>query len=379
MENTWKNKRTRVSRLLAILLVCALFAALPQATALAVDLEQTCGVKILPAGSASGYLEDLTQNAYVVVDLYKVADAASVPGYDIYSLTMRSDFTGLTIPDAVTNADWQDLAQAAFDVVREKALAPAVSGAAVDTAITLSSEEQDVPGGPGLYLVIARGRDLTAEEDYITTIKDEADHEKLVTVAYSDLYQYVYEPQLIALPTKAAVDVLDETGAVIGTEINTANPGDWIYNPTIALKPERLYRMGDLEISKTLEGYIGTEEAAFIFTIEAEWPNLNDNTKTDYFSNSHTFFFSADGTQTYKIEQQIPVGVEVKVTEVYSGAHYTLSFTDQEQTVTIAAEDTVKAAFTNVFDKTVKGGHGIENHFEHDGSTWRWVQRRAST
>ena len=253
-----------------------------------------------------------------------------------------------------------------------------MAGAAADAAVALSGEGMETLGGPGLYLVVARGEDLTQATDYTKTIKDDADAEKQVTIANSKLYQYEYEPQLIAIPTKAAADVLDDTGAVIGTQINTANSGDWIYDPTIALKPERVYLLGDLEISKTLQGFIGTEPATFVFTVEAEWPDLNDNTKKESFSDTRTFSFSADGTQTIKIEKQIPVGVDVTVTEVYSGSHYTLSFTDQEKSVTIAAEDTAKAEFTNVFDKTVKGGHGIENHFEHDGSTWRWVQRRAS-
>lgn len=390
MEKSMKKRRARL--LAAVLTLAALFAAGLRTPAWAdgINLDHPCGATFLPAGESSGFLTDLRENANVVVDLYKVADAEKADGYDSYTLRLREAFAGLTGADTVlnsstaANADWQTLAAVAFAAVQAKAgtdaaVTPTAAGAAVDTAIALSGEGLETLGGPGLYLVIARGSDLTAAADYTKTIRDDAGNEKQVTIANSSLYQYEYEPQLIAIPTKAAADVLDENGQPTGeTQINTGNGGDWIYSPVISLKPARVYRMGDLEIAKTLEGYIGTETAAFVFTVEAEWPDLNDNTKTEKYSNTHTFFFSADGTQSYKIEQKIPVGVEVTVKEVYSGAHYTLNFTDQEQTVTIGAETAARAAFTNVFDKTVKGGHGIENEFEHDGSTWRWVQRRTA-
>lgn len=390
MEKNMKKRRARL--LAAVLTLAALFAAGLQTPAWAdgINLDHPCGVTFLPAGESSGFLTDLRENADVVVDLYKVADAERVDDNDTYTLSLRAAFTGLTGAGTVlnsstaTNADWQALAAAAFAAVQAKAgtdaaVTPTAAGAAVDTAIALSGEGLETLGGPGLYLVIARGGDLTAAEDYTKTIRDDAGHEKQVTIANSELYRYEYEPQLIAIPTKAAVAVLDENGQPTGeTQINTLNPGDWIYSPVISLKPQRVYRMGDLEIAKTLEGYIGTEPAAFVFTVEAEWPDLNDNTKTEKYSNTHTLFFSTDGTQSYKIEQKIPVGVEVTVKEVYSGSHYTLNFTDQEKTVTIGAESAARAAFTNVFNETVIGGYGVENEFEHDGSTWRWVQRRTA-
>ena len=367
-------------RLLTVLVLAALFLALPQGRAWAdsIDLDRACSLTVLPAGTTSDYYEDLTQNTDAVVDLYKVADAVPVPGYDTFSLSLRSGFGQLSIPELPTNADWQNLAMQAFQAVQGGAGAqpvqPTVRGAAMKTAIDLSGES----AGPGLYLVIARSGSVTAAADYTKTIQTDEGTDTLVTVVNSPIYEYQYEPQLIAVPTKDAVDVLDDEGTVIGSEINTANPGDWIYNPTIAMKPERESRMGDLEIVKTLQGFVGTEPVAFVFSIEAEWPDPASPNGKAFYSNTRTMFFSTDGTQRLKIEKKIPIGVEVTVKEEYSGTQYRLNFTDQEQMVTISAEEIVQAAFTNVFDRKIIEGIGIENHFEHDGSTWRWVERRTA-
>ena len=90
----------------------------------------------------------------------------------------------------------------------------------------------------GLYLIIARGSDLTKVEDYKieVTQKDEAmgeDITRLATIANSHKNTYLFAPQLVSLPTKEA----DSDGV-----INTANPGEWVYDLVVNLKPEQAAR-----------------------------------------------------------------------------------------------------------------------------------------
>ena len=54
------------------------------------------------------------------------------------------------------------------------------------------------------------------------------------TIANSHTYKYTFAPELVSLPTKEA----NETGV-----ISTGNPGDWIYDAHVTLKPSQDVRL----------------------------------------------------------------------------------------------------------------------------------------
>lgn len=320
-------------------------------SARAVDLDQECSLTVSP-----GEAEDL-QNAQVVLDLYQVARAVPVSGYDTYAYEAAAPYgdlaDALADPANLTNEKYQELSQQAADLTLNQgmSIAKAVDGAAAGEKIEGLSA--------GLYLVVARGPQIT---DYVTKVQDETGSEKLATIAWSDEYVYTYLPELISLPGKAAL----EDGTV-----NTANPGEWLYDASATLKPSQSPRFGSLEIVKTLTSYETSEPAEFVFQIEA----YKDETKTAVvYSNVVKLSFTAAGTQSTTLEGVIPVGSYVEVTEVYSGASYRLTGDATVSTVIPAAE-TVSVSFTNEYNSSGNHGGAVTNRFDYNQeSGWGWTQ-----
>ncbi len=342
----------------------------------AVDLEKACSLTV--AAGSEELKEDLAK-AGVVLDIYEVAEAVPVSGYDAYSYRTLLDFAALDLENAVTAAmdteSWRALAQEAGRIALQRTpegrqiVTPSVQGAQPDSVVNKitkrmedgSYQESDLEAG--LYLVIARGADT---EDYFRTIAGEDGEELLVTVAHSADYNYTFEPELISIPGKEP----DEEGRV-----NTANPGEWLYDVGVTLKPEQDTRFGSLQILKTLESMEVSEPAIFVFSIEA----VLDGEVV--YSDVAAMIFTDPG-QKMELIDKIPVGAEVTVTEVYTGASYALT-TEEEQTAVIDAETVAQVSFTNTYDKDKKSGHGIINHFAYDGEVdevtgepvgWDWQQ-----
>lgn len=324
-------------------------------TAEAVDLSRGCSLTVVPGSS------DLTQElteAGVVIDLYRVADAKEAGSSDSYTYSLLSKYDGLVISDNPNNSEWRSLSQAAAKIALiDGADTPVVTGAASDKAITQTDGNGNLSAG--LYLVVARGQGV---QNYTTTIKDESGNEQVATVAYSQKHVYTFAPELVSLPGKEA----DASGSV-----NTANPSEWIYDLSITLKPEQDVRIGSLEIIKTLLTYATGSPAIFVFSIEAV---LNgENVYSDVISMD----FNAPGKQRVIIDN-IPVGAQVTVTEIYSGAGYSLDGSNETQTVVIPTGDTVSVSFTNNYHNGLNQGGGITNHFEYDDdSGWGWTQITA--
>ena len=354
--------------------------------AYAVDLDQNCSLKVSP-GSAL-LAEDLAQ-ANVEIDLYRVADAIPVPGQDTYDWQMTEPFTEIVIEKDIDNAGWKAAAQTAADIVLGGAPDGAAAwdpsesvskipaelvyaGNAADTEITDLSA--------GLYLIIAHGSDIT---NYAAPGDAEEGGEAsgTVTLASSQTYAYKFSPELISLPTKE--EVRDASGAVI-TPSNTANPGDWIYNVTVTLKPSQEFRSGRLEITKELLTYAQrektsdgqtreiTDPATFIFEVtvyesrEAYEAQGKDAPKVhhDYVS----IVFDSYGSKTVLVED-LPVDSYAVVEEVYSGKVYT---TDTIKTATIPANDAAEVSFVNDYDDEHGGGGSVTNKFSF-GTDSGWV------
>lgn len=348
----------------------------------AVELDRECSLTVTP-----GNYEDLT-DAGVVIDLYKVADAKAVPEYDTYAFQFTGAYAGLDSVRAVedltkaVNEDYRAIAQeaAALTLASEGvSIAKTVDGQPVGRPITETADGGRLTSG--LYLLIARGSDLTEKEDYLTYISGEEEGEtaaKLATVAYSDRYTYTFEPQLIALPGRM---LLNEDGTVQSNETSN-NEIPWQYDLAVTLKPEQALRFGILEIVKNLPVYEAGETAVFVFRVDA----YKDETRTKLlYSGVHPLTFSDAGVQRIRIENRIPAGAYVEVSEDYPGPNYRLAG-EAVQTAVIPAPDGgdyASVTYTNVYQGTTTYGGAVINHFEYHaegGETggdagWNWTQQ----
>ncbi len=349
-----KKKQARLTvRRRSALLCCVLLLALVSATALAsfapVDLSRSCSLTVSLPGGEFG--EDAA-SAGVQVDLYRVADAKAVPGHDTLRYESVGAFAGMQFSDQSDTESWERLAAEAEQIVREKlsSLTPAASAAA-------GSEMTDLPAG--VYVAIAHGAALT---DYFKEIKDEDGKTVLVSTARSALYEYQFEPELIALPTKEP----DENG-----NINTAGSGEWLYGTECVLKASRERRLGDLEIVKTLKSYLAPENALFIFSVTVTLDGVKSPARV------YSLNFTDAGIKSLVI-RGIPAGASVEIREIYGGAVYT-AVGDTSKTVIIEADALVSAGFTNEYSDTGRSGHGVENHFTLGEDGWIWEKRADSS
>ena len=174
------------------------------------------------------------------------------------------------------------------------------------TGTTIKVEGLD----PGLYMLVLRGSDLVmdpADEEkcYVTTMTKagggqyneygSADTEIVVTRAFSDDDEFLFEPQMITVPTR-----VDDSGA---QQYNTAYGTKWSNVLNIVAKPDWKPRYGDLKIVKTLQNYIGPDPATFVYLITA---TTGEGSKQKVvFSDVAGIHYPAE-TEVI-IEQQIPV------------------------------------------------------------------------
>lgn len=334
----------------------------------------SCSLTVYPEDphkeGADSFGEDLA-GADVVVDLYQVARAVKTSGHDTYHYELTGEYASLNLPDspeegAQPAASWEETAQ--------QAAAIALDAASPCTPVSGSGESAGTKVGnlaPGLYLLVARGRNLTELADYKIEIEQtdsltQEESKRIATIADSQQYTYAFLPQLVSLPTKEA----DANGV-----INTANPGDWIFEASVNMKPERLDRYGSLEIVKTLSEYEtmgGVQESAtFVFEVTGM---LDDQV---VYSNVESITFTAAGQERVVLDR-IPAMAQVTVREVYSGSSYQLTVPG-DRTATIAADDVVSVEFENEYDGRRTNGHGIKNQFVYDeeAGAWHWYSSPA--
>lgn len=365
-----KNSLTALALIVCMLLTLAVQGI---GSAKAVDLDQGCALTVSP-----GTYEDLV-NAEVVIDLYKVADAAPVQGYDTYRFTPTGAYAGMDSIRALEDMTTVD--QDSYQAIAQEAAALTLTTEGISIAKTVDGKEagasiSELENGQklssGLYLLIARGKELEEPADYVTSVTAEGEtSSRLATVAYSDEYTYTFRPELIALPSRM---VLGNDGTVESNE--TSNTVDWQYDLAVTLKPEQALRFGNLMITKNLPDYAAGEPASFIFQVEA----YQDETRAkSLYSNVAAITFSDPGSQTLRIEGVIPVGAYVEVTEVYSGISYRLQDGESVRTTEIPAPEDGAAArveFTNLYQGAATHGGAVTNHFEYNAedSDWNWVQ-----
>lgn len=287
--------------------------------------------------------EDLAEDiatADVVVDVIQIATATPLEGNRTFSYAMTGDFAGLTLATDPTAEDWQALAAEAAALAQTTSAGTANAG----EAITGLSD--------GLYLVLAHGAEVT---DTLS--------------AYSDSYEYAFDPVIVALPSKAA-----DADGVIRTDTAA---GDWLTEIAIALKPEQKLLYGSIEITKTVEHFLG-DKATFVYHLVGTTP-----AGAAYDNYASITVTASAGGECSVVVTHIPAGTVLTVTEEYTGAQYRAIATDDDEKTIIAdvfVSDEVPmatAAFANEPNGSGKHGSGIQNNFElvstgESESAWDW-------
>lgn len=306
-----------------------------------IDTSAACSLTIEVAGDISSQYPEIL-DAGIPVTLYKVADMDSNADY-----TPLEGFEEIGLADIgseTTAGEWAAMAEKAcvalgrpFDPEKETKdednQEPLVKEPVThEFTVDLGDGQPDTLAGLdcGMYLVYA---EETATDNYV----------------------YNFTPYLVSLPTS---DYTIENG---GTDT-------WTYDVVMGLKPQQGTRYGDLIIEKTL-GTVNTSMggASCVFQVEA----VKDG-KIVY-SNVLSLNFKDPGTKQIVVDE-IPMGAEVTVTEIYAGAGYKLTSAPSVN-VTIVEPETegypATANFTNDYDYP---GYGtsVVNHFEHIGEGWEW-------
>lgn len=374
----------------AILLAAVLvFLSLPLAGKAA---DVTSGVpngslKVAPGNDQ--LIQDLAK-ANVRVDIYRIANAQRVSGYDTYEFIPTQPFNGLSIPNSpdTTNEQWVALAQEAAGIVLgtsdDAEWNPSETADAIQRAeptVFYSQEPNSGSSGDGntvasfpelplgMYLVLAHGDGIA---DYAKKTEDGSD----VTIARTDVHEYTFSPVLITIPTKGKE-------IVEGVErINTANTGPWLFNVEASLKPKVEDMNGNLAIIKTLENYEeheisavadGTvtqvaDDATFVFEVSGypNQENYESKSPTVIYHDFISIVFKGAGERKALISN-LPVGMYVEVSEVYSGRKYS---SHEAQFATIGARSEVEVRFRNTYDDKTGGGGSVTNKFSYNANQW---------
>ncbi|WP_165056577.1 MULTISPECIES: DUF5979 domain-containing protein [unclassified Adlercreutzia] len=370
---TWKGRWLACLAAAVASALCLLAASgLASAAQPSLDLSKPSSLKVTAA------LEDAASftgpDAGIQVDAYLVARAEQVPGYDTYAYAPveGGPFANLDVAalnKAMESGDGatatqasQQFAQAALSAALADLRSPEPTLANAPHASMHAAGGVDAPCEAdfdrlpsGLYLLVAHGADLSAD-DYATTLADG----KTATVAYSALKECAFEPVLVSLPTREAA---------AGQVLTTASGADWRYSVHTMLKPQVSPRMGSLEIIKTLDRFetdgTGVDSAAtFVFSVQAV-----DVDGEKVYDDVVSIVFDQPGRQSVLIENKIPAGATVTVREVYSGASYQVAGAS-EGTAVIAADQVAQVSFANTDDTTKVHGGSVTNSFAYGKGGW---------
>lgn len=316
-------KRGRIAGALVVmlLLTCLYIPAVNAADAIKTD--ESCSLTLeVPTDSA--YNQDANKPV-ITAKLYRVASVSESRhftetadyGVDIETLA-QSDST-----------DWSDAAKTAANNLSGKTEAGTVT---IDSATGKGKAENLQTG---MYLVVM---------DTVT----------------SPEYEYSFTPYFISLPNNKYYS----TGV--------ASDDSWLYGPTSFIKIGQAPRYGSIVIEKTLKSYNESfGPVTFAYTVEGKKAGATN------YSNAAMITFNKAGIQT-TILTGIPALTTVTVTEVYTGASYTLDETAANQTATIIADGDegapVKVSYKNEYNNETKKGYGVANHFSYNNGEWSWEQ-----
>ncbi len=310
------------SSLAALLLVCALVIAGPGLTGAARAAGGAGAYELTVGLVADGTGEEPLTGA--AVDLYQVARTEDGIWRPVGA------FSGLPVSEDAGDPDaWDAFAQEAARLALPEGAEPPVPD---QTAEAAGNTARFAGLEAGLYLLLAHG---AGAEDYAVELGDG----RLGTVIESGASRYTFLPQMVAVPAE----------------------GEALMKP--AEEPE----LGELEIEKTLNRYVDGQPGTFAFEVEATLDGVN------VYSDVVSVTFTEAGTQSVLVEG-IPVGAEVTVTEVYSGASYYLT-SEPVQTAVVGpeGEETAGVRFTNDAEDGNRGGSATNRFTYEEDQGWAWV------
>ena len=363
------NKSKILAFIVLSALVLSLFYSSLMMKAKAVDLNSDISLTV---DVWDGFAE--VDKTKVIVDLYKIAQADPVDGYDTYELTLVGAYTGLNLNqvNAAGSTDWKKIQSDAANIALKKGelQKPMFSGPLGKQILTQKGEV----GGPGLYLVVAHG-----EGEYIE-YPETADGE-ITTLVDGTKQKFHFEPQLIAIPNR-----LNKADPPVSNTANVDTP--WQYDVSVVLKGTPEQELGNLRIVKTLSAPDGVQirpcTVTFLVTgvyrgevaYEKDGIIYTDKDPADkyIYQKVHSINFNGN-TSGYVEIKGLPCDTDVTISEIYAGAGY--ACIEPEGGVgycTIVPEDqqqTVEIVFQNIL-RNSRFGVGIINHFEYDEESDSW-------
>lgn len=349
-----------------------------KAQAKPLDLDAPCTINV-SLGINVSYADLPSDLCY---NLYKVAGATQIAGYDAYQFVANAEGTPFakldiaSLNDRPTAAEYSAVSDAAAKIIANATTPIEPSLVSEDAYAPLA----DVPAG--LYLLVAYSPDAVEDGKILTGPNEEGAY---VSTAFSDSKVYTFSPQLIALPTKQA----DDNGV-----INTANPGDWItgttaYPITITLKFDWEDRKGSINIHKLVSTFeqnnqgVGSNEVTFVFKIDgyksrAEYyeSQVPGSTIKPTYSNVVHMMFNAAGEQVLEVSD-IPMSLYLVVTEIYTGASYEIvgnTNIDEGYPKDPMDDEYNKTDFyfENTPSNKVNNGGSVANSFNLGEDGWVW-------
>lgn len=401
-----------VTLVAAILSLCLMVMLMGQG----VQKAQAASLNLSQPSSVGIQLSDDAAKADVSISdldlrymLYKVADAKAQEGYDAYTFAYPASAKHklLDIEDidklnanTSTATETSKLGASDYDALAQKAAGVIVESAGTNSPIEAdynvsAAVRNDIAAG--LYVIVPFGADTVTTPDsptanVLTTTKTTDTKETIyASNAYTATQKLIFKPQLVALPTK---DVDQVTGS-----INSANPGEWIYYPTLTLKPTIEPRKGSLTINKliTTSEYnnenIGNNEATFVFDIKGYTDEAHTNLV--YTNAASVVINTKNGNSGSATIGNIPAGLYVVVTETYTGTSYEAVTKDGQTAQIIPTDNTlidgtgsttpgVSVDFENTYNNNGNKGGSVTNTFNNeygeDGKLgWQWTHSKTST
>lgn len=412
MERKRRRPEGRIKRITAAVLAAAVLVGAPVWSAVRAEADNE-GTKDKPRLTVSIQRYDSDDEAAAVaredlsvtVDLYQIAAATDMAGYDAYNWTATEEFGGLDLNTALnnnsdqvytfengstTNADYRALAneaaKIALGVTGDVKAGQAVTVGAhktVSYTVELNAEngfrnavpESDAVLNKGIYLLVPHGTNLTDASQYTVCVKDG----EIATVAYAGGNVYRYLPELVSVPAP-----------------NETRNG-WVYDVEAALKTEVSEQYVSLEIVKNVAAPEGEErltgEDHFVYQIEAEYngkkvySNVVELTLPAGASSvsSESLPVYSDGKRP--LHNIVPAGAKITVTEVYTGASYELAgagsaVIESAQTDAEDGSPVNRAEFTNRYTGTDRNGGSVENRFVYNKAEtegkWNWEQKGST-
>lgn len=331
MKNLGFSRKKLIAIAATVVTLAASFGAYSVNAAGHIDL--TADVHISAAIGAGDNSQFATSyEGEVVIDLYKIAEldeSGNIKGLTADFANSGADLSVLTNKTSEEEVK-TEIVEKVKPVAQSDAVKPTDTIKATKTKDGLTNATATIANGAGIYLFVPQ---------------DCSDND----------FNYTFTSYILYAPTSDYITL-------------GSGSDEWKYDASFLLKSEAKPKYGKVTITKNLKTFndsLGT--ASFIYDVEA-----TRDEKT-VFSNVYTLTFDkndeyVDGAFTKSITiDKVPAGTTITVTEVYSGASYTIDV-EENKTQTIEdlkAGETGTVEFTNDYDEHLKeGGISVVNTFE---------------